>query len=73
MLQKNPKYRLSAEDALQDPWIQKQRNWQMQSLSRDLQLRIMNNYRYFNANLKLQQAVLTLMVNQLINDEEMED
>ena len=45
----------------------------MQSLSRDLQFRLMNNFRFFNANLKLQQAVLTLMVNQLIADEEMED
>ena len=33
----------------------------------------MNNFRFFNANLKLQQSVLTLMVNQLIADEEMED
>ena len=33
----------------------------------------MNNFRFFNANLKLQQAVLTLLVNQLIADEEMED
>jgi len=33
----------------------------------------MNNLRTFNAQLKLQQSVLTLMIHQLLSAEEMED
>ena len=33
----------------------------------------MNNLRSFNAHLKLQQAVLALMIHQLVSAEELED
>ena len=71
LLNKDYKQRLTADEALQDPWIQKRMHHS--GIDQTVQLDIMNNLKGFNAQLKLQQAVLTLMVHQLMPADEMED
>ena len=71
LLAKDYKIRDSAESAIQNPWIQKKK--QLDKLDNQIQQQIMNNLRGFNAHMKLQQAVLTLMIHQLVSAEEMED
>ena len=53
LLTKDVKARLSAEEAIQDPWIQKRMALQNDRLDKQTQLNIMNNLRGFNAQLKL--------------------
>jgi len=46
---------------------------QLEKVENQTQLLLMNNLRGFNAHMKLQQAVLTLMIHQLVSAEEMDD
>ncbi|KAL4455093.1 hypothetical protein ABPG74_006475 [Tetrahymena malaccensis] len=68
MLEKDPKKRISAYDALNDPWIQKyseKTNCDMPTLVTSL-----NNMRNFRAEKKLQEATLMFFVNHLATKEE---
>ena len=71
LLNKDQKQRLSAEEAIQNPWIQKR--MLQDTIDKEVQLKIMNNLRTFRADLKMQQAVLTFMIHQLISAKEMEE
>jgi calcium-dependent protein kinase len=46
---------------------------QQDKMDKAITLRVMSNLRTFNAHLKMQQAVLTLIIHQLLSAEEVED
>lgn len=53
LLCKDPKQRLSAEQAIQNPWIQKHLKTQLNLQDHGIQMTLMNNLRSFNAHMKL--------------------
>lgn len=68
MLTMDPQKRYSAEEALQDPWVQRfraQEKVDMPNLIRSL-----NNMKSFRAGKKLQEAVWMFIVNYLASKEE---
>ena len=73
LLNVNHKRRISAEEALANPWIQKHIQTELSQQDIRVQQSLLNNLKNFNARMKLQQAVITLMIHQLISPQEMED
>lgn len=68
LIEKDPKKRYSAIEALQDPWITKyadKQNCDLPTLAKSL-----NNMRNFRAEKKLQEATLMFFVNNLATKEE---
>ena len=53
LLCKDPKLRASAEEALQDPWLQTCMAKEFSRLQDETRIKIMNELRYFNASIKL--------------------
>lgn len=67
LLEYDPKKRLSASKALEEPWINKNKN----SLSdNSLPIKCLQNMKNFHAKKKLQQATLTYIVHNLLSKQE---
>ena len=68
MLTYDPEKRLSAKEALQHPWFKKEQ--QESQVDKDVHNDAMCQLHKFNATQKLQQATMTMMVQNLITKEE---
>lgn len=67
MLDINQDSRVSARDALQHPWFQ---NASKVQISSNLMKEALDNLRGFSATQKLQQATLSMMVQNMVSKEE---
>lgn len=63
--------RISAEDALQHPWIKN--NAQKQKVEKQVAAKTLSNLRNFRGEQKLKQAALTFIASQLVSKEETTD
>eukprot|EP00347_Sterkiella_histriomuscorum_P018781 403344202 len=68
MLQVNPDDRISAQQALNDPWIKIYTS--SDTVAPPMAMNILNNLRSFSSELKFQQAVMSYLANQLSSKEE---
>ena len=64
LLQKDPKRRLSAKDAIQHPWLQRAPN--IVYLDSDLRESCVNNFIKFRVTNKLQETALSYISNQIL-------
>jgi len=73
LLEKDPQSRLSAEQALQHPWVNSAKVLQFYKISLSSHQKVIKNLIKFRAHEKLQQAVLLLMIHQIIDESIVED
>ena len=70
LLEYDPKQRISAEDALKDPWIKLH---DQSELDHEITMQALVSLCKFNTQQKLQEAVITFIVGQLASKEDMID
>mmetsp|Transcript_34183 Transcript_34183/g.59790 ORF Transcript_34183/g.59790 Transcript_34183/m.59790 type:complete len:487 (-) Transcript_34183:4193-5653(-) len=68
LLNKNPATRISASEALQDPWLVQ--NAHRNPLEAEIRANTLSQLQSFRAEQKLQNAVLSFIASQLVNKEE---
>ena len=73
LLEKNPIIRLSAEEALQHPLVAGDNVMQFYKISLSRHQKVIKNLIKFRAHEKLQQAVLLLMIHQIIDEKVVKD
>jgi len=71
LLERNPKKRISASEALEHPWIKHQATKAV--IKKEDAKNVFNNIQNFCANIKLQEAAIIFMVNQLVTNDKIKD